>query len=450
MAGLSHSWNDTTAYKWTQEGDVAERRPFFCLCNQLIDISNFMDPMERYLLITAPLSKYFHESMGKAPSIWAASLMSSPLDVPLRIFHQMSWEERMRLHHSLSRSLFDLTQHTENEINVENFEEVLRAPRAAIRVLGDVLTNDARREEIQCSDIPEYILKMMACYLSDEALMIEALFVLMLLFRLDGLSEAEGVALQETSDWRHTAAVPSYQFPVSVVPSVLSTMRFHRARARVQEMGAWAMVNLALQTPMRDALVEEDAIITLVSNMERHIDDKGVQYRSIFALINLVNFGLWRHHRNTPPPEELEEEVVYFLPPEREMKSTMTTEDEEFAPRSPQRVIASCLASITRFMEDDLFADRGCLLLYNLTLDARNHSQLDKLDVIGLVQRAAATHPDNATIKSSLDGVMSKIGQIEVTPLAASYSDYRWQPIAPFVTDQMRNGCHPLGQQHYD
>jgi hypothetical protein len=47
-------------------------------------------------------------------------------------------------------------------------------------------------------------------------------------------------------------------------------------------------------------------------------------------------------------------------------------------------------------------ADRGCMVLYNLSLDERNHSYLNNLGVLDLMQKAIQLHPGDKVLESIL------------------------------------------------
>ena len=78
------------------------------------------------------------------------------------------------------------------------------------------------------------------------------------------------------------------------IDAVLGCLRHNLVHAKIQEMGCWALVNMALRSSHKQALLHGGVIQVIVNAMDAHPSNKKVQYRALFALITLVNMGV-RH-----------------------------------------------------------------------------------------------------------------------------------------------------------
>lgn len=65
-------------------------------------------------------------------------------------------------------------------------------------------------------------------------------------------------------------------------------MERHQLDATVQAMACWSMVNLALIAEQKTSVVRQGGILAIVRAMDLHSEDSEVQFRAMFALINLV------------------------------------------------------------------------------------------------------------------------------------------------------------------
>ncbi len=69
---------------------------------------------------------------------------------------------------------------------------------------------------------------------------------------------------------------------------MLGTLRRHPSDRYLQAMGCWAMVNAALYPALKTSLLRLGGVYAVTNAMMLHPDVEAVQFRGLFALINLV------------------------------------------------------------------------------------------------------------------------------------------------------------------
>ena len=214
--------------------------------------------------------------------------------------------------------------------------------------------------------------------------MAKALYTIMLLLRPKGGSE--GILLRTAK-----MSIPKIPSVIGMgIDAVLGCLRYNLVHAKIQEMGCWALVNMALRSSHKQALLHGGVIQVIMNAMEAHPTNKKVQYRALFALINLVNMGV-RHKTTTA-----------HVPAER--------------------IIERVLQSTANFIKCRDVADRGCMVLYNLSLDSRNHDYLRLSKVPLLMGQAVALHSNNRVLESIWNSTTTRLGRTDVLAGAAGHS----------------------------
>jgi hypothetical protein len=236
--------------------------------------------------------------------------------------------------------------------------------------LNETLEDEAVRTVAQKGDAPALLFAAMRRFPRDEELLSRALYTTMLLLRPRGGSEGCLFKGDEMCSLRVEAVAREG------VAVVLAAMRAHAPSRRLQYMGCWALVNMALEASHKQALLDQGAIATVCAAMDAHFDDSMVQFRALFALINLVTIG-----------------------------GVSQTESRAAAEALSARVVAAT----SRFLHCLNVAGRGCMVLYNLSLDGANHEFLRRLKVVPLLQAAAAAHPKDHMLEFVANSTASRL-----------------------------------------
>jgi len=226
--------------------------------------------------------------------------------------------------------------------------------------LNVLLEDETSRFAAQQGPVPQLLFSAMRRWPEDEALLSRALYTAMLLLRPKGGSEGCLFKGGEMCPQRVAAVLETG------VQTVLDTMARHVESRRLQYMGCWAMVNMALEGEHKQALLRCGAIKVVGSAMQQHESDPKVQFRALFALINLVTSAGKSQAESREQAVELARVVV----------------------KATQRFL-TCLD----------VAGRGCMVLYNLSLDAANHFCLVDLGAPALLQAATEAHPKDSMLE---------------------------------------------------
>ena len=149
-------------------------------------------------------------------------------------------------------------------------------------------------------------------------------------------------------------------------------------------MGCWSLVNLALNHQQKLALLALDGLDAVLAAMAHHPTTLEVQFRALFALINLVI-------------------------PEAGSVSTNTMDCGENAAHA--RVVRGVLAAMRHFPESEKLVRCGCLVLHNLSLDESNARRLLDAGVAKPLLVAADSHAD-ADVQRSARSTLRRLGVV--------------------------------------
>jgi len=147
------------------------------------------------------------------------------------------------------------------------------------------------------------------------------------------------------------------------VSAVLDSMRLHLDNPRLQYMGCWSLVNMALEPTHKAALLSAGVVDVISDAMDRHVHEPKVQFRALFALINLV------------------------------------TVSGIIQPKTVENLIHRVVDATERFITYPDVAGRGCMVLYNMSLDRSNHAMLKTVQVPAVINRASELHTNDRLLK---------------------------------------------------
>jgi len=141
------------------------------------------------------------------------------------------------------------------------------------------------------------------------------------------------------------------------------------------------MVNLGLNNDHRRQLVSEGGITTILRAMKAHPLDREVQFRAIFALINLVtdaggNLQVDTRHRTQEPLAHSVTNVI--------------------------------IETADRFMHDVCICNRACMVIYNLSFDSFNlHFMRHKIKP--LLEEMQCVHSQDTTISTIIHSTLKRL-----------------------------------------
>ena len=157
-------------------------------------------------------------------------------------------------------------------------------------------------------------------------------------------------------------------------------MRAHGSVDSVQAMGCWSLVNLALNHQQKLELLKLRGLDRVLDAMESHPRVLEVQFRALFALINLV------------------------IP-----EAGAGYDDDLDLKAANKRVVRYVLGAMAAFPDSEKLVRCGCLVLHNLSLDDGNVPHLLAAGVSLPLQRAARHHKD-ADVQRSAVSTLRRLG----------------------------------------
>ena len=144
----------------------------------------------------------------------------------------------------------------------------------------------------------------------------------------------------------------------SGIAVLLDSMRRFRSDETLQAMACWSLVNIALAPAQKDVLVKLGGIEVTVQAMIEHPFDAEVQFRALFALINLVIPCTGREDQQERNQER--DDVN-----ERAILDDMV-----------DQIIDLVVLSIKNFCANEAILNRACLVLHNLSLTPSYHAAM--------------------------------------------------------------------------
>ncbi|KAL3897413.1 MAG: hypothetical protein SGARI_006924 [Bacillariaceae sp.] len=154
-------------------------------------------------------------------------------------------------------------------------------------------------------------------------------------------------------------------------------------------MSCWALVNIALAPEQKAALVKLGGIQATTNAMKRHPFSAEVQFRALFALINLVIHSVKMETRNDEAQVNAQEvgdaPAAVADPVARAPDADAMEEDlSESSDATEKAVIDEMVGDITRlvvhamknFCSSEAILNRACLVLHNLSLTDDYHGTL--------------------------------------------------------------------------
>lgn len=233
-----------------------------------------------------------------------------------------------------------------------------------LKVLPFLLEDENQRMTAQRTGLTDVILRAMVLFDKSVELQIAAFHTIVLLARPLGGKEgmlfhssmvASGIFGDQTSQHRKNG-----------IAIMVDSMRRFEDSEILQAMSCWALVNIALAPTQKAVLVKLGGIQATLNAMLRHPFNAEVQFRALFALINLVipSISLNNANSETMPVQDQRGETS-GEPTEKEIIDELVGEIGDLVVRA-----------MTNFCSSEAILNRACLVLHNLSLTPGYHETL--------------------------------------------------------------------------
>ena len=243
------------------------------------------------------------------------------------------------------------------------FADVAGIQLMCLKVLPELLVDEQQRTSAQHAGLTDIVLRAMVLFPHMVELHTAAFHTLVLLAR--PLGGKEGMLF-------HSAMVnASGIFNVgsstgkSGIAIMLDSMKRFVNDEDLQAMSCWSMVNIALIPSQKVVLVRLGGISAAANAMIHHPHNAEVQFRALFALINLVipseNLSV-----NSAEAQAISEQVA-----------GMNQDTEiEMLDESIEQVTNLVVVAMKNFCSSEAILNRACLILHNLSLNETYHQVL--------------------------------------------------------------------------
>lgn len=235
------------------------------------------------------------------------------------------------------------------------FSNVEGIQTMCLKVLPFLLEDEQQRMTAQRAGLTDIVLRSMVVFPDSSSLHTAAFHTIVLLAR--PLGGREGMLF-------HTSMVNSSGIfganengggttdGRSGIAVMLDSMRRFQSNELLQAMSCWSLVNIALAPAQKEMLVKLGGIQVTTNSMIAHPFNAEVQFRALFALINLVipsvSLNANEGETDSQPLEDSSEKEVL---------------DEMV-----DQVIHLVVSSMKNFCASEAILNRACLVLHNLSL----------------------------------------------------------------------------------
>jgi hypothetical protein len=275
------------------------------------------------------------------------------------------------------------------------FTDVEGIQTMCLKVLPFLLENEQQRVTGQRAGLTDIVLRAMVLFPDSSHLHTAAFHTIVLLAR--PLGGQEGMLL-------HTSMVSSFgifssqggsQDGRSGVAVLLDSMRRFRSDNLLQSMGCWSLVNVALAPSQKMVLVALGGIEVITQAMTDHPYDAELQFRALFALINLVIPSI---------PSSLERISI-------ETRDVVEAQSgAEILDEMVNQIAHLVVLAMKNFSSNEAILNRACLVLHNLSLTPEcNEALLWTPGCYQMLEWCLANYRTDQVLQQSAAGTLHRL-----------------------------------------
>jgi len=281
------------------------------------------------------------------------------------------------------------------------FGDVEGIQTMCLKVLPFLLENEQQRITAQRAGLTDAVLCAMVMFPESAALHTAAFHTIVLLAR--PLGGHEGMLFHSsmlTSSGIFNAQEGSRGGRTGIAVMIDSMRRFESDET-LQAMSCWALVNIALAPPQKEMLVKLGGIQVTANAMMAHPYSAEVQFRALFALINLVIPSVSVNANNDGGEEN--PEAIQPVPAQESSEKEMMDEMVD-------QVVNLVVLAMKNFCASEAILNRACLVLHNLSLAPEYHSALLWApNCYQLLEWTMANYPQDQVLQQSAAGTLHRL-----------------------------------------
>lgn len=261
------------------------------------------------------------------------------------------------------------------------FSDVEGIQVLCLKVLPVLLENEQHRMTAQHAGLAEVVLRAMVIFSKSAQLHIAAFHTIVLLARPHGGKEGMMFRASMTADGIFRGIYQGHG--KSGIAVMLDSMRRFQDNSTLLAMSCWALVNIALVSDQKAVLVKLGGIQAITNAMYRHPLSAELQFRALFALINLVIPSVQKldgnnnGDNNDNGGNNRGSVGEASQPSESEQLGELNDTSEKEIIDELVGDIASLVVHVMKnFCSSEAILNRACLVLHNLSLTDEYHATL--------------------------------------------------------------------------
>merc|ERR1711935_173982 len=160
----------------------------------------------------------------------------------------------------------------------------------------------------------------------------------------------------------------------SGIAVMLDSMRRFQDNDTLLAMSCWALVNIALVSDQKPVLVKLGGIQAITNAMYRHPFSAELQFRALFALINLVIPSVQNNGSdNNIESENSDERADVAASQPEQLGELNETSEKEIIDELVGDIASLVVHVMKNFCSSEAILNRACLVLHNLSLTDEYH-----------------------------------------------------------------------------
>lgn len=275
------------------------------------------------------------------------------------------------------------------------FSDVEGIQTMCMKVLPHLLDDEQQRITAQRAGLTDIVFRGMVMFPDSSELHTAACHTIVLLAR--PLGGREGMLF-------HTSVVNASGIFSSEnggsesgrngIAVLLDSMRRFRENDALQAMSCWSLVNVALAPAQKEMLVRLGAIEVTAAAMQTHPHNAEVQFRALFALVNLVIPSVSLNQEGTGPDANVAEDFS----------------ERDILDDNVGMVVELVVQSMKNFCASEAILNRACLVLHNLSLTQDYHNQLLWTpNCYQMLEWCLANYPSDQVLQQSAAGTLHRL-----------------------------------------
>jgi len=252
------------------------------------------------------------------------------------------------------------------------FSDVEGLQTLCLKVLPVLLENEQHRLTAQHAGLADVVLRAMVMFSKSAQLHIAAFHTIVLLARPHGGSEGMMFRNSMTADGIFRGIYQRHG--KSGIAVMLDSMRRFQDNATLLAMSCWALVNIALVSDQKAVLVKLGGIQAITNAMYRHPFSAELQFRALFALINLVIPSVQNNGSdNNIESENSDERADVAASQPEQLGELNETSEKEIIDELVGDIASLVVHVMKNFCSSEAILNRACLVLHNLSLTDEYH-----------------------------------------------------------------------------